>query len=320
MTSATTDRLAGFLAASAIKTPCRVATTANITLSATPTIDGVAVVAGDRVLVKDQTDTTENGIYVVDSGSWTRAKDFDGSKDVVDGTLVYVRAGTANQGFWYASGTDPIDVDTDAITFTQASSVLATVSAFVQTIFNDSTASDVLTTLGVSSFMQTVLPSTTAASARLKVGGTLQIESTMPGLSNSGATVIPSDNSIPQNNEGDQYMDLSFTPQSTASTLLIDVVTMVANSTANQFVTSALFSSSSTNALRAAGSLLPVANNPTTFSFKHRITGLTTTARTFSVRIGTNSTGVVTFNGFNSTGIFNGVAPSSLTITETLTS
>src|SRR5687768_7896064 len=100
MTSATTDRLAGFLAGSAVKTPCRVATTANITLSATQTIDDVAVVAGDRVLVKDQTDTTENGIYVVDSSTWTRAKDFDGSKDVVDGTFVYVRAGTAGQGFW----------------------------------------------------------------------------------------------------------------------------------------------------------------------------------------------------------------------------
>ncbi len=50
-----TDRNAGLVAAAAIKNPCRVATTANITLSGEQTIDGVAVVAADRVLVKSQT-------------------------------------------------------------------------------------------------------------------------------------------------------------------------------------------------------------------------------------------------------------------------
>jgi len=54
-----------------------VATTANITLSGTQTIDGVAVVAGNRVLVKDQTTQSQNGIYVVASGAWTRATDAD---------------------------------------------------------------------------------------------------------------------------------------------------------------------------------------------------------------------------------------------------
>jgi len=63
MASTTTERLAGVMASLAGKAPVRVGTTANITLSAAQTIDGVAVVADDRVLVKDQTDGTENGIY-----------------------------------------------------------------------------------------------------------------------------------------------------------------------------------------------------------------------------------------------------------------
>ena len=58
------DRRTGLTGATAIKQPCRVATTANLTLSGTQTIDGVAVVADDRVLVKNQTTATQNGIYV----------------------------------------------------------------------------------------------------------------------------------------------------------------------------------------------------------------------------------------------------------------
>ena len=55
----TTDRRNGVLASAAIKVPCLVATTTNITLDGEQTIDGVSVTSGDRVLVKDQTDGTK---------------------------------------------------------------------------------------------------------------------------------------------------------------------------------------------------------------------------------------------------------------------
>ena len=63
------------------KPSVRVASTANIDLATGGelTIDGVALSAGDRVLVKDQTDATENGIYVVASGAWNRSIESDGS-------------------------------------------------------------------------------------------------------------------------------------------------------------------------------------------------------------------------------------------------
>lgn len=122
MTSTSTDRIDGLSAALAIKAPVRVATTANITLSGEQTIDGVAVVEHDRVLVKNQTTTKNNGIYICETSTWTRAKDFDGSRDAIKGTLVYVRSGSVNQNTHWrlTTSSDPIVFGTDNITFETA--------------------------------------------------------------------------------------------------------------------------------------------------------------------------------------------------------
>jgi len=99
----------------------RVATTANITLSGTQTIDTVAVVVGDRVLVMNQSTAANNGIYVVASGAWTRATDMD-SWIEVPGAYTFVEDGSANINNGYvctskAGGT----LGTTAITWTQFS-------------------------------------------------------------------------------------------------------------------------------------------------------------------------------------------------------
>ena len=88
------DRIDGLVGGIAVKAPCRVATTAPITLSGAQTIAGVALNADatprERVLVKDQTSAIDNGIYDVNSGAWTRSPDFDGARDAVDGTQVLI--------------------------------------------------------------------------------------------------------------------------------------------------------------------------------------------------------------------------------------
>lgn len=83
----------------------KVATTANITLSGAQTIDGVAVVAGDRVLVKDQTTASQNGVYVVASGSWARATDADSWAELVS-QVVAVEQGTANADYTFICTVD----------------------------------------------------------------------------------------------------------------------------------------------------------------------------------------------------------------------
>lgn len=136
MTGTTTDRRRGLTGSTAIKAPCRVATTAAITLSGEQTVDGVAVVSGDRALVKDQSSGVDNGIYDVSTGSWTRAPDWDGTYDIRSGTFVYVTSGTQS-GFWYVTTADPILVGTTSVTIAQASSVLAAFSAYIQGLLDD---------------------------------------------------------------------------------------------------------------------------------------------------------------------------------------
>jgi hypothetical protein len=82
------------------KQPVNAATTANITLSGAQTIDAVSVVAGDRVLVKDQTAQADNGIYVAAAGAWSRSPDADTYDEMIS-ALVFVESGGQAGGAFY---------------------------------------------------------------------------------------------------------------------------------------------------------------------------------------------------------------------------
>jgi hypothetical protein len=115
---ATTTYVEQAAATSSWKNPVRAATTANVTLSGAQTVDGVSLVAGERVLVKDQSTASQNGIYVVAAGSWSRALDADTNADVKAGLLVFVNEGTANGDTMFALTTnDPIVVGTTGLNF-----------------------------------------------------------------------------------------------------------------------------------------------------------------------------------------------------------
>lgn len=119
---ATTDRLQGVDIGVAFKPACTVASTASLTLQAAQTVDGIAVGEGERVLVTSQTDAKENGIYISDSSTWMRARDLDGARDAIPGTLVYVDRGSnfANT-IWVinsSSTATSVDVGTDDIVWT----------------------------------------------------------------------------------------------------------------------------------------------------------------------------------------------------------
>jgi hypothetical protein len=113
-----------------VKQSVRVASTANVAIStgleAGDTIDGVTLVAGDRVLLKNQTTTSENGIYVaVASGAASRSSDANGTADTGElksGTFAFVEEGTVNFDSGFVVSTDgTITVGTTGITWTQFS-------------------------------------------------------------------------------------------------------------------------------------------------------------------------------------------------------
>lgn len=111
------------------KMSCHAATTANITLSGTQTVDGVALVAGNRCLVKNQTAAQDNGIYEVSAGAWTRTADANTASKIT-GAAINVDSGTLNGGKLFDTdfkatdtlGTTAMNfysfVDTNGATFT----------------------------------------------------------------------------------------------------------------------------------------------------------------------------------------------------------
>lgn len=147
MTSPSTDRRLGLASGTAIKTPVDCATTANITLSGEQTIDGVTT-NSSRVLVKNQTTGSENGIWRSNTGAWTREPDADGTNDLVCGTLVGIAGGAQAFGIYQITTTGAITPGTTSITFAVALTSQA-VSAYMQTLLAAANAAAARTLLGV---------------------------------------------------------------------------------------------------------------------------------------------------------------------------
>jgi hypothetical protein len=106
-----------------VKQSVHVASTANITtLSGQLTIDGHTIEAGQRVLVKNQGTASQNGIYVADSSTWSRADDFDGTPAVTTGAFAFVEYGNTQAGTgWVLTTTGTITIGTTGLTFAQFS-------------------------------------------------------------------------------------------------------------------------------------------------------------------------------------------------------
>lgn len=101
------------------KEAVRVGSTVNVALTGLVAIDGVTPVAGDRVLLKNQTAPAENGIYIAAAGAWSRATDNDSASEM-SGAAVFVEEGTTNADTaWVVTTNDPITVGTTAIAWGQ---------------------------------------------------------------------------------------------------------------------------------------------------------------------------------------------------------
>ena len=148
----------------------------------------------------------------------------------------------------------------------------------------------------------------------LAPGIIVQKVNTITGAVTTGTTQMPFDDTIPQNGEGEQYMTLAITPNSTANILRIDVVFLGSGSIAGG-LSAALFQDSTASAL-AANEVATNTSHITPVTFTHWMTAGTISSTTFNVRAGLNGAGTTTFNGTGGARKFGGVAASSITITE----
>ena len=95
---------------------CSCATTSNITLSGLQTIDGYSLTAGNRVLVKNQTDPKLNGIYEAASGAWSRSSDLDSNSEFIYGSKVTILNGTTlASSIWFLKYSDSYQIGTTEI-------------------------------------------------------------------------------------------------------------------------------------------------------------------------------------------------------------
>jgi hypothetical protein len=100
------------------KQPCVAATLANITLSGLQTIDGKAVVAGDRVLVKDQSNAANNGIYLASATAWTRSEDANTWDELIC-AITFIEYGTQAGGAWFCTAQDGGTLGVTAVNWSQ---------------------------------------------------------------------------------------------------------------------------------------------------------------------------------------------------------
>ncbi|MCX5508394.1 gp53-like domain-containing protein [Pseudomonas sp. BJa3] len=106
------------LAAGDVKRAVRVTTTGPIALSGLQTIDGVALLAGDRVLVKDQANAAQNWIYTASANAWSRALDANENAECTPGHLIIVQSGASYAGsLWQLTNTTPPQIGATALTF-----------------------------------------------------------------------------------------------------------------------------------------------------------------------------------------------------------
>lgn len=170
----------------------------------------------------------------------------------------------------------------------------------------------------VSAAGQDLLNASTASAQRAVLGFTnsiIQIVESGSTTQTTGTTVLPSDTSIPQNTEGDQYLSATITPSSATNRLLIEVIAFVSSSVADISMIGAIFQDSTASAICVGVSYIASADF-TPIIIRHEMAAGTTSATTFNVRIGGSSAGTTYFNKTSSGNLFGGVLRSSIRITE----
>lgn len=280
------------------------ATLTNAGTQAVFVIDGVTPVATNRILIKNQTNAFENGIYTLTnvgsiSTNWilTRATDYDEPSEINPGDYVITNEGTINAELSWVQTATIVTIGTDDINFSPFG------EAGNQFLKVQNNLSDLLSVPQAISNLGFV-------NALVKIGSvTVSSLVVTSGIISVGDT-------IPQNTSGTQVMSLSYTPLNSSNMLEIDVIVQTSCVDSAQ-VTAALFQDSIPSALCAGGcDGEDTGTRINTISFKKVIPAGTTSPITFKVRLGSSGGGNCYFNGQTGARSWGGVSGSSITVKE----
>ena len=297
----------------------------TITLPITPSLS-------DRVIIADNGQswgTTplvvgRNGQTIVGVAADLNLNIDDVSVELIfDGTTwqVYTQVGVANGNAVTTTATQTLTNKTlTAPTITGVVSGTSTAAGLTAGAANaiKSATTDVDTSAATAPTSGQVLTATGDSAATWQDAGTpavIQVVSAADGVTATGTTAIPFDNTIPQITEGDQYLSVAITPLSATSTLIIDVVLQNEVAAGGGRMTVALFQDSTADALAAV--VGPVGTNSyASTPLRHAIASGSTAARTFKVRAGHSVGSSTRINGFGGAQLYGGVSASTITIWE----
>ena len=158
--------------------------------------------------------------------------------------------------------------------------------------------------------------STKLATTNLATGAVVQVVNTTSVAVATGTTTIPLDDTIPQNNEGTEFLTLAITPTNASNKLKIEVSGLWGTSADTNWVILALFQDSTANALSAQINFINTADRAVGSELTHFMTAGTTSETTFKLRVGPNASATITMNGGGGARLLGGAMSSSITITE----
>lgn len=144
----------------------------------------------------------------------------------------------------------------------------------------------------------------------------VQVVNVQDGAVATTTGTVAYDDTIMQNDEGGEFMTLAITPTSATNKLKIDVCFNGSANAGNKITTVGLFQDSTADALAEATVFVSITNSPHNVNFTHFMTAGTTSATTFKVRAGNDTSSTLTFNGQNGSRKGGGRYASSMTITE----
>lgn len=155
----------------------------------------------------------------------------------------------------------------------------------------------------------------TSLNATMPSGSVIGSEMSLVVSVVTGTTIMPFDNTIPQNTEGVECVTGAITPSSASSVIEVDA-TVVASLSVTGHISLALFQDGVTGAVAASAAAVTTADDVCTIPLSFEMVSGTTGSLGFSVRAGGSTAGTLTINGSGATGLFGGVAMSVLKIKE----